>query len=77
MRRQFAWLELYKGMWHLLTDIKSESVDASQKWTDRDVAITELLAEGWTISGQYPNWLSDKLDLGNKYQGFGLMRTIH
>lgn len=74
--RQYAWLELHKGMWHLLTDIKSESVSASRKWTDRDAAILELKEEGWTISGQYPNQLSDRLNLGDKYQGYALLRIL-
>jgi hypothetical protein len=77
MQRQYAWLELYKGMWHLLTDIKSESLDASRKWADKDVAISELIEDGWTVAGKYPNWLSDKLNLGNKFHGYGLIRTIH
>jgi hypothetical protein len=74
--RQFAWLESYKGMWYLLTDIKSETVEASRKWADKQEAISELTEEGWTISGQYPNELSEKLNLGNKYQGYALLRTI-
>lgn len=75
--RQFAWLELYQGMWCLLTDITSESVNASRIWVDKDCAIAELSEEGWTISGPYPNSLSKKLRLGNAYHGYALMRTVY
>jgi hypothetical protein len=74
--RQFAWLELHKGTWYLLTDIREETIQASRKWTDKDTAISELIEEGWEISGPYPNKLSIMLNLGNKYRGFGLIRTI-
>jgi hypothetical protein len=74
--RQFAWLELYRGMWHLLTDIESESVKASRKWEDVFAAISELRDEGWTIAGSYPNELSDRMNLGNKYQGYALLRIL-
>ena len=75
--RQFAWLELYRGMWYLLTDVASETASASRKWIDKDAALTELEEEDWIISGPYPNQLSKKLNLGNKYKGYGQIRTIH
>ena len=77
MRQQFAWLELHKGRWYLLTDIQREAVSARRKWTDQNAAISELMEEGWTISGFYPNELSKQLNLGDKYQGYLLIRTIH
>jgi hypothetical protein len=77
LMRQFAWLELYKGMWYLVVDIASPSTCSSRIWIDKNVAITELEEEGWAVTGQYPNRLSQKLNLGSKYRGYGLIRTIH
>jgi hypothetical protein len=77
MRQQIAWLELHGGMWHLLTDVREESVNGSRKWADKKAAISELSEEGWKISGPYPNRLSRKLNLGDRFHGYALMRSIH
>jgi hypothetical protein len=77
MMRQYAWLELNEGRWHLLTDVREKPCLENRNWPDTDAALTELEAEGWIISGYYPNERSERLGLGNKYQGYGLMRTIH
>jgi|WetSurMetagenome_2_1015567.scaffolds.fasta_scaffold117438_3 hypothetical protein len=75
--RQYAWLEIHKGIWYMVTDIASPSTSSGRMWIDKETAITELTEEGWIISGKYPNQLSRQLHLGNKYRGYGLMRTIH
>jgi hypothetical protein len=51
---QYAWLELHEGMWHLLTDVRSKHNEVSRKWVDKDIAITELIQDGWSITGPYP-----------------------
>ncbi len=75
--RQYAWLETHRGMWYMVTDIASKTANSNRMWIDKNTAISELSEEGWEISGQYPNQLSQKLNLGNKYRGFGLIRTVH
>lgn len=77
MMRQYAWPEFNEGRWHLLTDVCEKSCLENRNWPDTDAALTELEAEGLIISGYYPNELSERLGLGNTYQGYGLMRTIH
>ena len=68
---QYAWLELHEGMWHLLTDVRSKHNEVSRKWVDKDIAITELMQEGWTITGPYRNWLSIKLKSNRDSMGWG------
>ena len=75
--RQYAWLELNDRIWYLITDIAADTLNASRAWIGRDAAIADLEEEGWIVVGQYPNQLSEKLRLGNKYRGYALTRTIH
>jgi hypothetical protein len=77
MTRQFAWLEFNDGRWHLLADVREKPSPENRKWSDGDAALAELNDEGWIVSGSYPNELSDRLGLGNKFHGYGLMRTVH
>jgi hypothetical protein len=77
MAFQYAWLEFSEGRWYLLADVREKPSPESRNWPDTDSALAELNEEGWIISGYYPNELSERLNLGNTYQGYGLMRTIH
>jgi hypothetical protein len=65
---QYAWLDFYGGIWHLITDKPKERV---RKWVNREAALAELREEGWTIEGPHP-----KRPRGRFY-GYGLMRTVH
>jgi hypothetical protein len=69
--------EFNAGKWHLLTDVREKPSPENRNWPDTHSALAELNEEGWKISGHYPNELSEKLGIGDKYQGYGLMRTIH
>jgi hypothetical protein len=73
---QLAWLEFNEGRWHLIADVWATPSPENRNWPDKDTAFAELYEEGWVVSGAYPNELSDKLGLGNRFNGYGLMRTI-
>jgi hypothetical protein len=75
--REYAWLELYKGMWHLITDLRAKPGMSGRNWPNVDAAIAELGEEGWKVSESYQNRLAEKLDLTKKVQGFALKRTIN
>jgi len=77
MRYQYAWLELDRGMWHLLTDVHAEPQAAKRKWADRDAAFAELKEEGWEITGPYPGRLPIKIKTNLRFYGYGLIRTLH
>jgi hypothetical protein len=64
-------------MGQLLTDVRSESKEASRKWADKDIALKEPVQEGWAIIGPYPNRLSIKLKIKQRFSGYGLIRTVH
>ncbi len=70
---QNAWLDFYRGKWHLLTGSHTDPV---RIWVDKEAALSTLAGEGWEISGPHQNELSGKLGLGDKNQGYVLMRTI-
>jgi hypothetical protein len=74
---QYAWPELDRGMWHLLTDVRSKPNEASRKGPDRNVALEELQQEGWTITGPYANRISINLKINQKVYGYGLVSTMH
>jgi hypothetical protein len=75
--RQYAWLELDKGMWCLLTDIKNDPNESMRRWADKNAAIAELKDEGWTITGPYTKRCGGKQHPERRFHGYGLMRTIH
>lgn len=74
---QYAWLELYRGKWYLVTGVKDEPVQAGRNWIDKEKAFAELSDEGWKITGPYPNGISIKLDLRKQFYGYSLIRTVH
>src|SRR5206468_2356642 len=47
---EYAWLEFYRGKWHLFTGRVKGPVRA---WTNKSAAFSELTQEGWKISGPY------------------------
>ncbi len=72
--RQYAWLDLYGGMWLLLTGKPNEPV---RRWADKDSALAELREEGWTITGPPPKRFLIKQDPRQRIYGYGLTRTVH
>jgi hypothetical protein len=74
---RYAWLEFHRGIWLLLTDDKSEPVEAAQRWIDEGMALSELSAEGWMISGPFPKRREVAFDSSRKFYGLALTRTIH
>lgn len=74
---RYAWLEFHRGVWLLLTDDKKKPAESARTWMDKEAALSQLAAEGWTISGPYPR--SGKLAWSSKtrFYGFALTRVIH
>jgi hypothetical protein len=75
--RQYAWLEMDRGMWCLLTDEEENPDEPLRKWADKNAAFAELEDEGWTITGPYPKQDESRQNPRQQFHGYGLMRTIH
>jgi hypothetical protein len=65
---QYAWLEQNEGFWRFFIDNTKQEV---RRWEDEDIALKELLNEGWIITGPY----TAEHDLCAR--GYGLNRNIH
>jgi hypothetical protein len=74
---RYAWLEFHRGVWLLLTDDKNEPAEAARTWIDRKTALSDLVAEGWTISGPFPRRMTVEMDSKRRFYGFALTRTVH
>lgn len=74
MMRQLAWLDFYRGKWHLMTSNPGDSI---RHWTDEKTAVSDLAREGWNISGPYPKRRKLALDSRRMFFGFALTRAIH
>jgi hypothetical protein len=72
--RQYAWLDFHGGCWHLVT---SNIRDHDRKWANRDSALSDLAAEGWTIDGPHGKQPKIKHDADRHFYGYALKRTIH
>jgi len=72
--RQYAWLDFHGGWWHLIT---TNARDPDRKWANRNLALTDLTAEGWVIDGPHGKQPTMKHDANRHFYGYGLMRTIH
>jgi hypothetical protein len=72
--RQYAWLDFHGGCWHLVT---SNARDRDRMRTDRDLALSDLAAEGWIIDGPQGKQPTIKHDADRPFYGYGLRRTIH
>jgi hypothetical protein len=72
--RQYAWLDFHGGWWHLVT---GNIDDPDRRWTNREVALSDLAAEGWIIDGPYGKEPTIKHSTNRHLHGYGLMRTIH
>ena len=72
--RQYAWLDFHGGYWHLVT---GNNDDPDRKWTNRDLALFDLTAEGWLIDGPHGKQSAMKHDANRHFYGYGLMCTVH
>jgi hypothetical protein len=72
--KQLAWLEFYRGKWHLMT---SNPGDPIRQWTDRKTALSDLAGEGWDISGRYPKRPGVGVKSWGIFQGYALRRLVH
>ncbi len=73
---RYAWLEFRRGFWLMLTDQKNEPNEAARIWTNEKAALSELAADGWTISGPHPRRMSADVDPSLRFRGFCLTRMI-
>jgi hypothetical protein len=71
---QYAWLDFYRGKWHLLT---GKQADPVRIWVDRQVALAAPVKEGCEVSGPYPKRFSFKKQPKLWFYGYALMRTVH
>ena len=72
--KQLAWLDFYRGKWHLMT---SSPLDPVRQWIDKDTALLELTDEGWTIRGPYPKTPDAGVKSWGMFQGYSLKRLVH
>ena len=72
--RQYARLDFYGGCWHLVT---ANPHDPDRKWAKRNLALSDLTAEGWVVDGTDSKEPTIKHDANRHMYGYGLMRTIH
>jgi hypothetical protein len=70
---KYAWLEHEGGMWHFLTDLFADPVKSTRRWSDKQLALEELVREGWSIVYPYPEKLPMQPQPSEKIFGYGLM----
>ena len=70
---RYAWLEFNEGKWHFLTNLYSQPAESTRWWSDRQIAVRELLEEGWKIVREYPRMHRDGEE-GEAVTGYGLTR---
>jgi hypothetical protein len=74
--QQFAWLDLFGGRWLLLNG--SHKYPA-RSWDDEEMALADLIDEGWTIIESSPKRRSRRLSSKSRRRsrGYAMTRTIH
>ncbi len=70
---RYAWLDFEGGAWHLLTD-SPESLP--RRWADRNLALSQLAEEGWSISGPFPRRSGPDPASNQGLYGFILSRAV-
>ncbi len=73
--QRYAWLEFDKGMWHFLTNLYARPGESTRQWSDRQLAIAELMKEGWDIVRAYPE-RDPMAEGGERVFGYGLRRYL-
>ena len=74
MIRQLAWLDFYRGRWHLIT---GNLRDPIRRWAEIDSALSDLADEGWNISGPYPKKPGASVKSWGLFQGYALEMIVH
>jgi len=74
---RYAWLEHDNGVWHFLTDLFADPAESTRRWSNKKYALDELMKEGWTIVGSYPEAHSTPRPACGGTGGYGLMRVGH
>jgi hypothetical protein len=72
--RQYAWLDFHGGCWHLIT---RDARNPDRKWVSRNLALSDLAAEGWVIDGPRGKQPTIRHDANRHFYGYELRRTIH
>jgi hypothetical protein len=72
--RQIAWLDFFGGRWHLVT---GNAHNDHRKWTSREMALSDLKAEGWVFDGPHGKPPTIKHDPNRHFYGYELRRTVH
>jgi hypothetical protein len=70
---RYAWLEHEGGMWHFLTDLFADPVKSTRRWSDKQLALEELMQEGWTVVYPYPEQFHAQRHSSDRACGYGLM----
>jgi hypothetical protein len=74
---QYAWLEYEKGTWHFLTSLFADPGESTRRWSNKQHAFNQLIKEGWTIIGSYPENPSNPRPACGGSRGYGLVRVGH
>ena len=72
--RQYALLDFHGGCWHLIT---GNAPGRDRKWTNRHLALSDLISEGWILDGSDGRQPTAKHDANRHFYGYELRRTIH
>jgi hypothetical protein len=72
---RYAWLEHERGMWHFLTHLFADPAKSTRRWSDKQLALEELMSEGWSIVYPYPEQPQAKTQTPARVCGYGLMWT--
>ena len=72
---QYAWLEFDEGKWHFLTDLYAWPAESTKWWPSRQLAIAELVTEGWRIVRAYPRGSGEE-EGEDAVSGYGLTRCM-
>jgi hypothetical protein len=72
---RYAWLEHAKGNWHFLTSLFADVQESTRSWPSKQCALDELIKEGWTVVGSYPENSSKPMLSGGDVLGYGLLWT--
>jgi hypothetical protein len=74
---RYAWLEHAQGNWHFLTSLFADVQESTRRWTSKQRALDELIKEGWTVIGAYPESPSMQKKAEGEALGYGLLWTGH
>lgn len=74
---RYAWLEKANGNWHFLTSLFADVEESTRTWPTRQLALDELMKEGWAVVGAYPEKNSMPRRSGGEALGYGLLWTGH